>query len=484
MKSGLPVSHSFHHAGWLQLSCNAKCSVKRIAVLLSIIGVSVISACASLPNVSDDSQKVASPVLGNGRRLNEATASHVIQNISGAATSEARTEVDKLADAVRRETRSPFLLGNKVRVLVDGPETFAHIRQHIDRAHSSIHVETYIFADDKLGQDFAGLLAEKARQGVEVRVIFDALGSATSASEMFERMRQAGVQVEAFHPLTPLRTLPWRYNNRDHRKLLVIDGKVAFTGGLNISSTYSSGSVLRPGPERGMDEGWRDTHAQIEGPAVRMFQALFFETWVGLGGQVANDSGKYFPMLAEIGTDIVSAVASTGVKQRDEAIYTSYLAAIDNASRRIWITQAYFSPPEDLRDALIAAVRRGVDVRILLPGFTDSTLVFHAARAGYTKLLEGGVRLFEVTDALLHAKTALIDNSLSVIGSANLDYRSFLHNNEITAVIISESLAERMQQIFLADSMKSREISLKDWRKRPFKDRIKESFSRLFNYWL
>lgn len=452
------------------------------SVLQLLLMALLATGCASLPDSTERHRRT--PVLNNSVQLSEARVEKAIESAAGANSERARDQLGTLIDAVRRQTAAPFLLGNKVTPLLDGPETFAHIRRHIEAARSSIHVETYIFADDKLGQQFAQLLIDKAKQGVEVRVIFDALGSFNSANELFDTMRDAGVQVEEFHPLTPLRTLPWRYNNRDHRKLLIVDGQTAFTGGLNISSTYSSGSSAKPGPDKGLNEGWRDTHSQIEGPAVRLFQSIFFETWMRLGGEVDVQNAKYFPPLENKGDDIVAAVVSSGVKQRDEAIYSTYLAAVKTASQRIWITQAYFSPPPPLRDALIEAAQRGVDVRVLVPGFTDSNLVFYASRAGYEKMLKGGIQIYEVTDALLHAKTAVVDGTLTIIGSANLDYRSFLHNNEVTAVTISESLGKQMETIFLNDQRIAKQITEEEWRKRSLGQKFKESFSRLFNYWL
>ncbi|MGC3981764.1 MAG: phospholipase D-like domain-containing protein [Steroidobacteraceae bacterium] len=463
------------------------CHVKLLAKLLAqmALSISLLSACASLPSKQDrDAQAAPSPVLAVNGQLNQRQAAAVIESAAQATSSQQRSAVTQLTDAVRDETDSPFLVGNKVTPLIDGPETFASLRRSINDAKSSVHVETYIFADDKLGTDFAQLLIKKAQQGVEVRVIIDALGSMSTAAELFKTMRDGGVQVLEFQPLLSVHTLPWRYHNRDHRKLLIVDGRVAFTGGLNISGTYSSGSILKPGPERGVTEGWRDTHAQIEGPAVRQFQAIFFETWVRLGGQVDANNAKYFPPLTPVGMDIVAAVSSSGLRQRDESIYSTYLAAVSNAAQTVWITQAYFAPPPELRDALIAAVKRGVDVKVLVPGFTDSGPIFYASRAGYKKLLEGGVRLYEIKDALLHAKTAVFDQSLVIIGSANLDYRSFLHNNEVTAVVISGPLAQEMAKIFDKDEAGASEITLEQWQKRSLGERFKEGLSRLFNYWL
>lgn len=389
-----------------------------------------------------------------------------------------------LVYAVRRATAAPFTLGNRAEALVDGPETFAHLRRAIAAATRSIHVETYIFADDPLGNQFADLLIEQAQRGVEVRVIVDSLGSLKSSAQLFERMRVGGVLVREFRPLKSVWMWPWRYQNRDHRKLLVIDGRVAFTGGINISETYASSSRLRPGPKLGVSEAWRDTHLRVEGPAVRLYQAMFMETWVRLDGEVGRDTSAYFPALPQMGGDVVSAVANDGVRTQDESIYLTYMAAITHAHHRIWMTMAYFAPPKPMMDALMAAAQRGVDVRIILPGFTDSGPVFYASRHGYAQLLAQGVHLHEIRDALLHAKTAVIDDELVIIGSANLDYRSFLHNNEVTAIVFSASLTRRMKNIFQRDLDRSVELTAAQWRKRPFSQKFQEALSNLFRYWL
>jgi cardiolipin synthase len=317
-----------------------------------------------------------------------------------------------------------------------------------------------------------------------VRVIYDAIGSVTTPAEFFEPMRQAGVEVLPFRPLNPTRTLPWKVNNRDHRKIVVVDGRFAFTGGINISSTYASASSSRPGPDTGREEAWRDTHVQIEGPVATEFQKLFLHTWERAGGRVDAGSAQYFPPLAPLGAELVAAVATSGGDRNETTIYDTYAASIGHASRRLWMTQAYFAPDEGLRRALIAASRRGVDVRIIVPGFTDSGLIFHASRKDYEELLAGGVRIYEQRYALLHAKTMVIDTALSMVGSANFDMRSFLHNNEVNAVVVGSDFAQRLEALFERDLRDTRELQLQSWRERPWTDRFKEFASGIFSYWL
>jgi cardiolipin synthase len=454
------------------------------AGILALI-VATVSGCATPGDLDPPVERTRpQPVIAANAVVTDRKANALLAEAAGESAAAYKSDVRPLVDAVRESLSAPLVAGNQVVALVDGPATFAAIEAAMRKARSHIHVETYIFADDELGQRFARQLIERRQQGVEVRVIYDAVGSIDTPSEFFTELKKAGVEVAEFQPLNPAKTYFWRFHNRDHRKVIVVDGRIAFTGGLNISGAYSSASSSMPGPEAGLEAGWRDTHAQIAGPAVHQFQALFLDAWSQLGGQLTQPTAHYYPTLAEQGPSLVSAVASSGLKEKDEAIYRTYLAAIRHSSQRIWITQAYFAPPAELRDALIQAAERGVDVRIIVPGFTDSKLVLHASRREYESLLKGRVRIIEARNALLHAKTALIDDAIVIIGSANLDYRSFLHNNEVTAIVVDDGVGKKMQLMFESDLRTGRELTLAEWQKRPWLDRCKESFSGLFKFWL
>lgn len=393
--------------------------------------------------------------------------------------------VRELITAFREQADAPLVAGNHVSLLIDGPQTLAAIRKAIESARHHVHVETYIFADDEVGKAFSELLIARRHDGVEVRVLYDAIGSVTTPGEFFDHMREAGVEVREFRPLDPVRTpLTWKINNRDHRKIVVIDGRIAFTGGINISGAYASASSTRPGPQVGLDEAWRDTHVEIEGPVAAQFQSLFLATWTRAEGKADIAGPEYFPAVAPAGAELVAAVATDADDRNETRIYATYITAIRHATQRIWLTNAYFAPNEELRSALTEAVERGVDVRLIVPGFTDSGLILYASRATFDELLQGGVRIYEQRYALLHAKAAVIDTALSMVGSANLDMRSFLHNNEVNAVVVGSEFARRMEQVFERDLKNSRELDLKSWRKRPFTDKLKEFSSSLFSYWL
>lgn len=387
-----------------------------------------------------------------------------------------------MIEAIRSHAGVPLVAGNTVRVLIDGPQMFAAIRQSIEAATMSVHVETYIFSDDELGRDFAELLMRKSRDGVAVRVIYDAIGNVTTPASFFDSMRAADIEVRPFHPLV---TSWYKFNNRDHRKIIIVDGRIGYTGGANISGAYSKASISKPGPEEGLKTAWRDTQVEIRGAAVHELQTLFFQAWTRADGAAPNrDDSNYFPVLAAEGSDVVAIVVNDSDDARHRKFYATTLAAIRLASRRIWITQAYFAPNRDLLRALEDAAARGVDVRLVVPGFTDSGPILYDSHRTFDRLLSHGIRIFEQRDALLHAKTMVIDSFVSTVGSANLDMRSFIHNNEATALILSQTVGQQMEAQFDRDESRTHEITLKEWRSRPWTERLKEKASGLLHYWL
>jgi cardiolipin synthase len=443
------------------------------------------ASCASpaaLSSRAAPAERVKAPIVSGKSTLSPRAADRAVdQRLEGKHETE---HVLGMVDAFRERAAAPLVAGNRVTLLVDGPKTLSAIRSAIEGAHHHIHVETYIFADDQIGRDLRDLLIRRRHDGLEVRVLYDAIGSNETPAAFFEPMTEAGVEVLSFRPLNPARTLPWKLNNRDHRKIVVVDGRIAFTGGINFSGAYASASSVRPGPQAGQEEAWRDTHVQMEGPVTAQFQKLFLEIWTRAGGHAEAGSAQYFPPLAPTGAELVAAVATSGGDSHETTIYDTYAAVLSHASQRLWMTQAYFAPDRALRQSLIDAARRGVDVRIIVPGFSDSALIFHASRADYEELLAGGVRIYEQRYALLHAKTMVIDTALSMVGSANFDIRSFLHNNEVNAVVVGSDFAQRMEALFERDLGDTRELRLQNWRKRPWLDKFKEFTSSLFSYWL
>jgi cardiolipin synthase len=378
---------------------------------------------------------------------------------------------------------SPLVTGNKVGLLQDGPATYKAMIAAINSAKDHINFETYIIEDDEIGRRFSDLLLEKKAAGVEVNMIYDSVGAISTPREFFDRLRQGGIRVLEFNPVNPLTAKKgWQVNHRDHRKLLVVDGRVAFIGGINISGVYSSGSSIRTATQTDKNMPWRDTHMQIEGPVVADFQRLFMETWGKQKGERLAER-DYFPQLSRQGDEIVRALAGDA-DEGGSAIYTALLSAINSAVTSVHITNAYFVPNQEFLDALAEAVGRGVDVKLILPSQTDFWAVFHAGRSHYADLLRAGVRIYERKGALLHSKTALIDDVWSTVGSTNLDWRSFVHNNELNAVVLGDGFSRQMKAAFAADLAESEEVELERWERRPLSVRMREWAARVWEYWL
>ena len=448
------------------------------AALLLLLG-----ACSSFPRIVPDMARSARAPQIEGARgpLSAARSKAILDGLGGAAgPSDVLTRHLALEQAL---SDSPLLAGNKVELLIDGPSTYRAMFAAIEAARDHINMETYILEDDEVGKRFAAALIAKQQQGVQVNLIHDGVGTLATPAEFFTRLSDAGVKVLEFNPVNPLTAKAgWDVNQRDHRKLLIVDGKTAFLGGINISSVYSSGSFSRGAKSAPGGPGWRDTDLQIDGPVVAEFQKLFLDTWAGQQGEPLP-ARTYFPTLAPQGKEVVHAIGSSP-DDPYSLIYATLISALDAAQREVLLTNAYFVPDPQLRTALKAAVARGVDVKLVLPARTDSALVFHAGRSYYDELLSAGVRLFERRDVVLHAKTALIDGVWSTVGSTNLDWRSFLHNQELNAVVLGAEFGQRMRASFDVDLAQSDEVTLSQWQGRTLDLRVKEMFARLWQYWL
>ena len=379
---------------------------------------------------------------------------------------------------------SPLMVGNRVVLLQDGPATYQAMFAAIRKAKDHVNVESYIFEAGDVGQQFADLLLDRQGQGIQVNVIYDSLGTLGTPKAFFDRLKQAGVRVLEFNPLNPLATNKlWSLNHRDHRKLLVVDGRTAFLGGINISSVYSTGSAPSSrGAEVDATSGWRDTDIQIDGPVVAEFQKLFLQTWERQKGPPLPQR-SYLPQIAPQSTEIVRAIGSTP-DDPYSLIYLTLISAITNAEKLVHITNAYFVPDPQLVKALLDAAARGVDVRLVLPAHSDSQEAFYAGRSHYTDLLRGGVKIYERRGALLHVKTATVDGVWTSVGSSNLDWRSALDNDEINAVIVGREFAQKMQAEYAKDVAASDEIKLETWNRRPLLDRLREIRARLWGHLL
>lgn len=459
-------------------------ALKRVAIALGCL--LAFAACATLP----DTDELIARHAGQTARFENARGPISAQR-SAAILAELKRKsgdldiLDKQIALEQTIVGSPLILGNKVTLLQDGAATYAAMFAAIRGAQDHINLESYIIEDDHIGREFAELLLEQQRRGVQVNLIHDSFGSINTPQAYYDRLIEGGIAVVEFNPINPLSVKAnWRINHRDHRKLLVVDGQVAFIGGINISSVYSSGSVAKRAAKKLPEDpvAWRDTDLRIEGPVVAELQKLFLDTWQKQKGP-ALAPRAYFPVLKTQGSDIVRAIGSTP-DDPYSLIYLTLISAIGNAEKQVSLTHAYFVPDPQLLNSLIEAAGRGVEVTLILPSHTDSGATFHSGRSHYTTLLNAGVKIHERRDALLHSKTALIDGVWSCVGSANLDWRSFLDNDEINAVVIGREFGGQMQAMFNKDLAASNAILREQWEQRSLMSRIKEWFSGFIQRWL
>ncbi len=386
----------------------------------------------------------------------------------------------------------PLVTGNRVDLLQDGPGTYAAMFEAIDNARDHVNLESYILEAEGPGEEFARRLIAKARTGVRVNVLYDSFGSIGTPASYFDQLRANGVNVCEYNPLRRLGNLLSRaLHLRDHRKLMVVDGRIGFIGGVNISPVYSSGSsplaaLAASGGEAAAavpdKPGWRDTHVRVEGPIVAQLQRLFVRHW-SKHSSIALRSSHYFPPLAPVGNQRV-ALAACDAGRRRNPFYRALLSALDASQHRIFLTTAYLVPTRRLMRSLLRAARRGVDVHLVLPGVSDFWLPLQAGRSHYGRLLRAGIHVHELHDTLLHAKTSVIDGLWTTVGSSNLDWRSFLHNAEANLVVLDAPLAQEMERVFMEDVARSREILRDEWARRGWRQRVVETVARRFEFFL
>ena len=366
--------------------------------------------------------------------------------------------------------KSPLTYDNQVEILNNGDQTFAALSRALLKARHFIHMEYYIISDDDIGNFIANILIKKAQEGVEVRVIYDDVGSWTLDKHYIRRLTDAGVHVKPFMPVAfPMFTS--KINYRNHRKIVVVDGCVAFTGGLNIADRYIFG-------ERKLG-AWRDTHIRVEGEAVLSLQTVFVTDWYFVSGTRLN-SLKYFPKQGKVG-DVAVQIASSGPDSDWATIMQAYFAAITRAQDHIYITTPYFLPNAPILTAIKVASLSGVDVRLLIPSKSDGKIVFWATRSYISELLEAGVKIYLYRGGFVHAKVMTIDGVFSAVGSANMDERSFEDNFEVTAFVYDREKTARLENDFKEDLQLSQKINPEQWQHRPKRECIYEAVARLLS---
>jgi cardiolipin synthase len=367
----------------------------------------------------------------------------------------------------------PVAGGNSFRVLLNGDEIFPALLGAIARAERSISFETYIYWSGEIGRRFADALAERARAGVKVHVLLDWVGSQKMDDALLEEMRGAGVEIHKYH--RPRWSDLGRLNNRTHRKLLVVDGRIGFTGGVGIAPQWT-GHAQDP-------EHWRDTHFEVEGPAVAQMQSVFMDNWIKATGKVLHGP-DYFPAIAAAG-DGLAQVFGSSPSGGSESMQLMYLLSITAAERSIRLSSSYFVPDELALHALVDALKRGVRLQIITPGpHIDTEVVRQASRARWGPLLAAGAEIHEYQPTMFHCKVLVVDEFLVSAGSTNFDNRSFRVNDEANLNLYDARFAQQQAAIFDADLQRSRRITYEEWQRRPLRERIAERLSSLIGWQL
>ena len=378
-----------------------------------------------------------------------------------------------LITLARRVVDMPLVRGNHLDVLNNAEHKFDTVAEEIAKATHHIHMIYYIFRSDKTGTWIRDLLIERAKEGVKVRVLYDWIGSLELAQDFWKPLTDVGADCVPFLPLRfPYAWRKSQLNFRNHRKVVIVDGLVGFTGGINVGDEY-----------RGLDPAygyWRDSHVRIGGPAVLQLQQVFVEDWCYATGDMLVDAEYYPKTQKEVGQELVQMIAS-GPDQPWYSIHLLFFLSITSAHQKVWITTPYFIPDDSILTALESAALRGVDVRLLLPGKLDMSIVLYAGRSYYKSLLRAGVRIYEYEKGLLHAKTMVVDRRCGTIGSANMDIRSFHLNFELNAFVYSESFAASLEESFLQDILDAKEIDLISFVQRPWSQKFAEASARLLS---
>ncbi|HYH06654.1 MAG TPA: cardiolipin synthase [Thermoanaerobaculia bacterium] len=363
-------------------------------------------------------------------------------------------------------TGAPMSEGNRVQILRNGVQIFPSMLSAIRGARKTINVEFYIYWDGEVGRSFAEALAERARAGVKVNVVLDAVGSSEMSEDLILFMQRNGINIEWYHPIRWY-TLS-RVNHRTHRKLLIVDGTIGFTGGVGIADNWLGDADSK--------DHWRETAVRVEGPVVTQMQFAFMDNWIKSRGELLTGL-DYFPQVAPCG-DCLTQVIKSSPSEGSSMTKLMYIVSIVSAQKSIYVNSAYFVPDADTIRALESAVRRGVDVRVIVPGeYTDVPIVRQAGRFLYSHLLRRGIRIFEYLPTMMHAKTMVVDGVWTTVGSSNFDDRSFRLNDEVNVNIYDEGIAAQMEQMFFEDLARSEEITKRRWIKRPWFDRIKEKLA-------
>lgn len=379
----------------------------------------------------------------------------------------------ELATMLIKDLRSPLTRHNTIKLLLNGEEKFPEMIQAMQEAKHHIHMEYYIFEQDEIGTTLIELLIQKAKEGVEVRVMYDDFGSPSIKKKIEKRMEEAGVEIHPFHKVH-FYLLANRINYRNHRKIVVIDGQTGFVGGINVSDKYINNKKDKL--------YWRDTHIRIDGPGVYYLQYLFFADWnFCCKKTLLKPENIYFGEKTVAKGDTLVQIVGSGPDSMQPLVLFSILQAIYLAKEEILIVTPYLIPGDNIIDALRIAASSGLSVKLLVPGVSDSRLVNAASKANYNDLLQAGVEIYLYQKGFVHSKTLVMDGKLSMVGTANMDYRSFELNFEVNAIIYDKPFAKQMRDVFFDDLKHAIKLDAEEWYKRPIYAKLSERVARLFS---
>lgn len=376
----------------------------------------------------------------------------------------------KLVQLLYENKSSPLTLCNDITIIKNGENKFERLLEDLSNAKNHIHLEYYILKDDRIGTKVLDVLCEKAENGLVVRLTYDDVGSKIS-SKMKRRLSDSGVKHFPFMPVL-LPRFTGKMNYRNHRKIAIIDGEIAYVGGINISDTY-----VNYGDD---DLYWRDTHLRIIGESVKSLQISFFTTWDFVSNEKIKIDGSYFPKIT-CNNDVAIQIANSGPDTDWPYIMEAMFTAINTAEDYIYITTPYFVPNDQIITALQVAAKSGVDVKIIIPKTSDSWVVKYATNSYLERLLDANIKVYRYTKGFVHAKTMVVDDIFSTVGTSNMDYRSFNINFEVNAFIYDVENSKVLKQHFLEDLQYSEKIEMETWQKRPKIEKLKESYSRLWS---
>ena len=415
---------------------------------------------------------IARKGMRNHHRLNYLAHSQIIQLTDGSFKgNNIASDPTGIVRLLLNNSSSVVTSGNEVTFLNNGKAKFEALLRELQHAREFIHLEYYIFEEDNIGNRVKEILKKKAKEGVEVRLIVDDVGSWKLKAAFFEEMRGAGIEAYSFLQVRfPLLTS--KVNYRNHRKIVVIDGRVGFIGGYNIADRYKDGDPKNYGI-------WRDTHIMVRGNAVNSLQSIFLTDWYFVSSTELTDA-RYFPTAKPLNDKVMQIVAS-GPDSDWPAIMMGIFQVIVSARDYLYIATPYFMPSESVLFALKTAALSGVDVRMIIPKKSDAFITLLCSKSYIREMLEAGVQVYFYQKGFLHAKTMVADDKISIVGSANMDFRSFEQNFEATAFIYDQAVAQEMKDTFLKDQRDSEIVLLPEWIDRPYVEKVKESFARLFS---